>query len=527
MSLIYLVEATAWDIAASAEVTLRWCSGDGYVTGPGETPANTVFAPRLLEPINYERHAWSSGTTSGESRVGAGLIELANPDGELDGLVGDYALDGRALRVLIGQDSAPYADFQPLLTGTMEQPEVTSTRARIRIRDRARLLDEPIQTATYAGTSTGSTGLEGGDDVRGRPKPLTYGVARNVSAVLVNASLLAFQVHDGPVQDVTAVYVRGAAITKGADYTSQSQLESSAPSTGTYRVWPGGGMFRLGSQPDGQVTADVGGDAAGGNYVSAVPAIVERIITTRGGLTADDIGVSVGSLASSLTQPVGAHISGGGPIRQTLDDLCASLGLYWYFDQQGAFQLGRLEAPAGAPALTLQTFGGRGIVAEPDSADVLSLERQSSRDEGNGLPAWRVTVGYRRNWTVQSPGDLAGAVSEARKSTVSRDMLTTAPADDTSVQAVHLLATELRRDTLLDAAADAEVERDRLAGIYGVRRDRYRVRVQLSGDVAAVDLGSVVRLQVPRFGLDGGKLMTVTGVVYDARRSILELDLWG
>jgi len=42
-----------------------------------------------------------------------------------------------------------------------------------------------------------------------------------------------------------------------------------------------------------------------------------------------------------------------------------------------------------------------------------------------------------------------------------------------------------------------------------------------------VDLGDVVRVVYPRFGLSGGKLFNVHGIQYDARKFEVEMELWG
>jgi hypothetical protein len=61
-----------------------------------------------------------------------------------------------------------------------------------------------------------------------------------------------------------------------------------------------------------------------------------------------------------------------------------------------------------------------------------------------------------------------------------------------------------------------------------VRRDTLSVRVALDADLAgAVDLGSVVSVQVPRYGYDAGRLMRVTSIRTDLRGGVLDLTLWG
>jgi hypothetical protein len=43
---------------------------------------------------------------------------------------------------------------------------------------------------------------------------------------------------------------------------------------------------------------------------------------------------------------------------------------------------------------------------------------------------------------------------------------------------------------------------------------------------ASIDLGSVVRVTLPRFGYSAGVLFRVIGMQYDLRRNRVDLTLW-
>ena len=92
----------------------------------------------------------------------------------------------------------------------------------------------------------------------------------------------------------------------------------------------------------------------------------------------------------------------------------------------------------------------------------------------------------------------------------------------------YKLSGELRRDTLLVTQANADTEAARLLALYKERRDTFKVRARLSADeVENIDLGQVVRLTWPRYGLDGGRLFVVTGLRQDFERDAVEVTLWG
>lgn len=55
----------------------------------------------LLQPGIFQRDLFSAHSTTGETQVGYGVIDLANADGALDALMG-YAFDGRPLKICYG-----------------------------------------------------------------------------------------------------------------------------------------------------------------------------------------------------------------------------------------------------------------------------------------------------------------------------------------------------------------------------------------------------------------------------------------
>ena len=65
--LIYLVSIDAYDPDVPGVITLRYSSGRGLMSGPAESPANTWFAPRLMQPIGFKRTMFGEGRISGNS----------------------------------------------------------------------------------------------------------------------------------------------------------------------------------------------------------------------------------------------------------------------------------------------------------------------------------------------------------------------------------------------------------------------------------------------------------------------------
>lgn len=225
---VQLVEITAYDPGTSSTVTLRYCTGTGYVTGPADTPANATYLPRVSNPGNFTRNIFSAGKTGGASQVGYGAVVLVNTDGGLDDL-GDYAFGGRACTIKEVEHDAAYSTAVTLFVGTLEQAEWSMNNITLRLRDRQAELDKPFQVTKYAGSNALPAGVEGVEDIKGRPKPFLYGRCRNISPVCVNTSRQIWQVNDGPLDDITAVRDNGVELKRAVSglYGIEKTISSS------------------------------------------------------------------------------------------------------------------------------------------------------------------------------------------------------------------------------------------------------------------------------------------------------------
>ncbi|WP_165063929.1 hypothetical protein [Paludisphaera rhizosphaerae] len=522
---LYLVEMTAYDPAIAGERVLRFASAPGHVTRPSESPANEVYEPRLVDPGNWAQYLVDALATEGASGSGGGAVVLNNADGALDGLL-EYGFDGRPIVVRMGTAGAPHpSGFPPILTGVMEQIEPTLTTIAVVLRDRrAEVADKPFQPLKFAGDNVLPNGVEGvADDLKDKPKPLLLGKCRNLPPPLVNTTKLAYQVSSAEIRSIDGVYVGGAAVAAGTAHASLAALQAASPAGGQYDYYLGasgdGAYLRLGTSPSAVVTCDATEGATAADRTAAQ--LARRVLVAAGVPSGDVDSASVAAL--DLANPAAVGFWGGedelttGPV---LDAILRSVGGYWAVDPLGRFRLGRLEAPSGSPLLTIERHELVATGGEP-------VERLSARGEGRGLPAFRVTVGYRRNWTVMADSDVVGSVGQDRRNFLKQELRTTAAVDAT-VQAKHPMAGEKQAATLLDDEAAAAAEAARLLDLYKVRRDLLQVRLPaslLKG--AGVALGSVVALDLDRFDWSGGKSFRVVGIGGELAAGAITLQLWG
>lgn len=510
--MIYLAEITAITDAIGTSTTLRFGTAY-YTTAPTDAPANAFYDARLQDPGNIKIDMYSDRSTSGSSKIGYGDIVLINNDGGLDYISG-YGFDGQDLIIRMAESSsAAYpAGFTKVFQGTVISAEFDLEKVVLRVKDKQSYFDLAVNVNRYAGNNVLPDGLEGtATDIKGRMKPKIFGTVYNIAPVFVNTSKLTFQVSDGAVNDIAAVYDRGVSITKGADYATSALLQAAAPGAGTYITCFAEGYFRLGTSPTGQITADVVQGAAASNRTCAK--ILEQIALAVG-LSAGEISAAdIAALDAKNSAVIGIYIDSDDPALSFADQIANSIGAWYGFDQDGVLRMGRIEAPA-SPAVTLT-----GI-------DLISIERLTSRDHGSGVPNYRAVINYHKNYTVQN-SDLAGSVTAARRAELSQQFFAE-KSEDLTVLTKHNLSDELLKDTLITSQSDAATESARVLALYKTEREVYNVSVWLNDDIIQyLNLGAVVSLVYNRFGLDSGKNFMIIGLDTDFLNNTLSVTLWG
>jgi hypothetical protein len=504
-----LIELTA-AIDAAGTVSTFYLSTDQFQTSPTDTPVNTAFVNALIDPGTLGVHAYSDGRTGGGTKLETGEIVIANVDGQFDAWL-NYSFDGRAVTIRSGESGAYPSAFPIVLVGTVESIEADWRKIVIRLRDRQFIFDRPVLTTRYAGNNALPSGVEGtASDLKGKVKPKAYGKVYNVSPALVNTSRLEYEM--GVCNTVGAANDRGIALTPGAAYTSQVDMETTAPAAGGVRSWVAGGYFRLGSSPTGQITLDV---TQGANAAARTVAQILKQLALDAGLGAGEISAAdVTALDTANSAEVGTWIdSDSTSFQSAMDQIAASAGAWYGFDSANVLRMGLLTAPSGTPVVTLYDYDVRD-----------GIERRPAKD--NGIPVYRATVNHSKIWTTQ-PSDLAGAVSAATRAYLAEERRSE-KAEDTSVKTQWLLATELTVDSLLTAAADSATEAARLLALYKVRRDIFDIPVSLSiVTTSALKLMDVVAVQLSRFGMTSGKSFRLIGIRIELARNEAILTLWG
>lgn len=518
MSQIIRARITVYDPDLGVVKTLYYAT-QSFTTGPSDTPANTFIDGRIKQPANVIRSCFSQAATMGASQISVGEMVLVNNDGGLDALL-NYSFAGRSIIIELGEVTPRdngVTQWTTVINGTMEQAEFTWQAVRIKVRDFQQTIAQPHIQTKYGGTNSLPNGLDGvAGDLKNRPKPRIYGTVFNVTMPCVNTSRLIFQAHDGSaLQSVDGVYDRGAPLTYDGVYTSQTDMETNAPAAGRYRVWnsAAGCFIRLGSNANGEVTADL---TQGANTAARTAGQIFKAMLLDAGISAGAISsADIAALDTAAPYQVGYafnHTTETTTLA-ALDGIAQSVGAWFAPDTSGVFRIARLDLPTGTP------------VAYLTATDVLRIERITPRDAGSGMPAWKMKLGYQRIWTVQE--DLTNAVTAARKALVEQEYRRV-EVSDSAVKTVNATSPEIGFDTLLTNATDATAEANRRHAIYKQRRDMLQVRIRVDRSLAgAIDLGKVVNLTLPRYGMNAGKNFLILGIQTDMRGYLFDLTLWG
>lgn len=478
----YIVILKPYDTVAAATETI-YLSDRGYVSSPTESPANTYFDPRVIEALNFQRSMFTTGKLGGRSFPSFGEIVLANADGGLDDFA-TYAWDDRDVEVKVGEKGANLSQHFTIFKGQSKSVDFDDLIVRVIIRDGQDKFTRTFPPNTYAGTG----GNEGSAIMEGSPKPVCLGQVFNISPVLVDESSGVYQVHDGPIESIVAVYENGVATTSFTTDLSN-------------------GRFTMTSTVAGNITADVKGAKPGGSYKETAGDIMRFVVSEYGGLTdpGDLDTASFTALNTANSATVGCYYKQRAEILSVLDELANSIGAFYGFDRSGLFSVGRIEVATGSADLEL------------DSTNIITLERLPTE-----VPTSTVVLSYKRNFTVFDENTLGASAAD-------RDFFLRESAqvtdEDTAVAAIYPNAKFLEVDSKLIDSSAANTESARLLTLYKSQRNIYRIRCK--AQPFTIKLNDVVKITFARYDLTAGKLFRVISLFEDAAINEVELELWG
>lgn len=505
-----------------------------------------------ITQFQFSGGLFDGARTRGEMAVAAGTLELSNSSGAYDSFYstsfdnqffGASCSDANVSTFIISHNLDEGIGYPT----AVETGSVTEQAMTLFLRDFRFRLRKPYLTTKYAGTNSGSplAGVEGtAADIAGQRKPRVVGTVFNVEPVLVNTARGIFQV-DGQQGLATGwtltLYDMGVATwTAGANYTSQSDMEGNAPSPGQYRVLPSLGCFRLGSEPGGRLTCDVTNPVSIAGTVSPAASTGTELHVVARAVAFESSSLSPATSPVSSTNTanpvVGAYFSDDSTGLAALNQMLSAVSSSADFTgvTNGAPATGMTLLQASVAALSGSTWD-----ISLTESEILGLRVVQVDDDDRGIPVWRVTVRYARNWTVMADNEIAGSASVDRRNYLKQSFIESV-ASDATVQSTWPNAPEIVVETVIANQADADAEAARLLALYKVRRLALEIDIPFEHwlnpftqtDSTGLNRmtsspGKVALVTYPRFNLSLGRAFLILNRVVKCHERKVTLTVWG
>lgn len=446
---------------------VRYVANREFITQASDTPANTLYEPRLAGGATVTENL---ALYSGSATTSYGEFELINLDGEIDTWLADVWRN-RAFSVYFGDASWPRADFRLIYAGTIESiRSVGVDRLVLRLQDKMERLATSVSEAKLGGTTPMADALI----------PQCFGECHNVTPLLTNPGTLEYAVHNGAIEDIIEVRDEGVPVAFTKNLAA--------------------GRFTLAASPVGTITASVQGDKPSA-YKNDVASIIERLVTAYGRA---DMRLSSGEIDAANfaafkvanPQPVGLFITDPMNVRDACDRLAESVGAKLTVSRTGLLRLIKIELPPPSAVM---------------SVTVDDIETHSLQEIERPPVAAACKLAYCRNWTVQA--DLKTGLPAQHKELFAQEWLT-ATATDAPAAALYRLSTDVPEEgTLLLTTAHATSEAQRRLALRSVQRSV----LGFTGTHAhmLLELGAGINLFSNRFSLAAGAAVQVVSLQID------------
>ncbi len=500
------------DDATQTEQAIRIASY-AYASDTLDTPASTVWFPRIVGGVDIAQDAISALGAGGVVALTAAELTVADQDGWAADLARYGTADGREIEIRAAEVvdarasdfGTPLRDTAIVWRGRMRRVErIAGRRTRIAMDDLTSRMTTQLQQVRYSGAG----GVNGAAALADRPKPIAIGELFNIPPValgevdLGDGAKQTYQSHWRDIVAHDAIRVRGVAQT----------LVGGVPGVGQAKDWPALGMFQLGSSPDGTVSCDLRGDADG--YPNTTGTALWRLLTIHGPQMSE---AERDSDAWSFAEA----------------DLGGTIGFY-----QGAEEVTTIAAAqrilagcagilAGGRDGKLRLFDPFASVADMQfdltPTDLIADPEPVALPDAFAPAPREVRVEWGRNYTVIS--DAAALVDDALRQRLAETAPPVASVSSATLTARVLTQRSLTLPGLYAAATGAQARAEVIAGwLEGGGR---AWRVTTDQYLGTINLGDWGRVTYPITGLATGFSGVVVAMREDVTRRRVTLVLMG
>ncbi|MEM8936035.1 MAG: hypothetical protein AAGC77_06480 [Pseudomonadota bacterium] len=442
---------------------------------------NYATEARLARRVDIDTAFSIIPNTSAAGQVLAGDVEVFNADGWLDQYVTDYSVDGRRVRVLFGPENGAYSENRVLEETFGKDWRGDDEETRLTLQDLQFRLDQPYQSAEYAGTG----GIEGDASLTGRLKPRLIGHRYNFTPVRISS---ANNIYDlgAPFHELVKVRDGGAELTDSAiDVSTYASLASLTIAEGEFATAKNLGLFRI--QPAGGslssiLTIEARGDTTSG-YTEAAGDIIVRELRNRAGFV--DTEIDAGSFATLNSYATGDWYDGEN-------------------EETFATIIGRLTTQGHARLIADSRIRAIRIVDPASATFNFEIGENQIFDlapEGEIYPPIvKTIVKYRPNDAVLSEAQLVGTPPDADD--LQRDYQQTFYRDSSTLLRHASATPEITIETNLYDEDSAVALAASVGSVW--RSARMIYRIEANREALFFKVGSVVKITHPRFGFDAG-----------------------
>lgn len=508
-----------WTNPGAAETIYPACTGNAERSSENDDVPPAQWVPgKMAGNFNYEISLFNGTDPSSGGGSSVGIIELADPDAELDGLR-TLGWDSAPLLLRRGDPAAyfsTYAVVARLLTSGFTS---NFRRKAIIIRDPTwRLRQAELHGNRYGGTG----GADGDADIKGHIKPIGFGNCFNVTPKLINAQNLVYQVSCTSILAIDAVKDGGVPLVATGDHATYAALEAAVLDLDEFATCLALGLFRTGGKTVSICTADFRGDddtINGASYPHNRAQIVRRIATGRGNIRLSDPSeVDTQTLrALDLSQPatLGYYFDKEITKADAISQVMAGCAGWWTVRLDGRFAAGQLEDPASSAAdFTL---------AYPTD-DATDESRVDEAEMADYVPPRRGTImGYQRNWTPMDDNQILGDAADDASILKGESSFVT--AEDSWVAGAFPSSPMVTVHGGFVLEADAQRECNRQNRLFRTIREPFDIPAAI--DPMSDYVGRVVAVtDAERIGLAASRNLFIYGVASNANQKLI-LRGWG
>lgn len=320
-----------------------YVSNADYISQGTDNPAYQAYDALLAGNVSFNRKL--SEIFTGASSYQLSTIELLSFEQVSELLTA--ATTDHQIRILLGDNKQPLTNFSVIVDALISEVLPKDDRVVVKIKDKAKGLAVPYLSDYF------TSGI-----AKDTLKPCCLGRCFNITPVLIDELNHVYQFNNAPSSALTAARFNGALV-NAIDYVVDLTL-----STITFSI-----------KPQGVVTCDVDGTVNATTWLQTASELISYIAPSA----------TITGLPNYL---LGLYISSDRSISNLLDELCASVGGFWFYDRSGALIVKHFNG-------TSNTNGANKDFDLTDEQNLLS----SRKPQRKIATVAQMSLQYQRNFT--------------------------------------------------------------------------------------------------------------------------------